>query len=136
MHRGSAMATLLPQQSGSVRACRAPGRAVPGRIAAHPSRSSRSLQQPPTVLPSCGVPCLQQRQHPRLSTWLVRAAQDSQPAAAAAPPEEEDFDLLSNKIADLEAELKDELKGCSIYLIGMMGTGKTTLGKMLANTLK
>jgi shikimate kinase len=36
----------------------------------------------------------------------------------------------------LQEELGDELKGCSIYLIGMMGSGKSTTGKMLANTLK
>lgn len=28
------------------------------------------------------------------------------------------------------------LHTCSIYLIGMMGSGKSTLGRMLANTLK
>lgn len=50
--------------------------------------------------------------------------------------EEEDFDLLSNKIAEINEDLVDELQGCSIYLIGMMGSGKSTLGKMLANTLK
>jgi len=36
----------------------------------------------------------------------------------------------------LQQELNEELKGCSIYLIGMMGSGKSTAGKMLANTLK
>ena len=32
--------------------------------------------------------------------------------------------------------LKNELRGCSLFLVGMMGSGKSTLGKMLANTLK
>ncbi len=52
------------------------------------------------------------------------------------PPEEVDFDLLSTKVAELVEVVEPELKGCSIYLVGMMGSGKTTLGKMLANTLK
>ena len=52
------------------------------------------------------------------------------------PPEEQDFDLLSTKIADLVKELDEDLRGCSLYLVGMMGSGKSTVGKMLANTLK
>jgi shikimate kinase len=36
----------------------------------------------------------------------------------------------------LQELLDGELKGCSIYLVGMMGSGKSTTGKMLANTLK
>lgn len=52
------------------------------------------------------------------------------------PPEEVDFDLLSNKIAEIQDEMVKELNGCSIYLIGMMGSGKSTVGRMLANTLK
>lgn len=51
-------------------------------------------------------------------------------------PEEEDFDQLSNKVAELQQYMNDELKGCSLYLVGMMGSGKSTVGKMLANTLK
>jgi len=51
------------------------------------------------------------------------------------PPWEEDFDLLSTKISELVEELQGDLSGCSIYLVGMMGCGKSTLGKMLANTL-
>ncbi|GAX83755.1 hypothetical protein CEUSTIGMA_g11180.t1 [Chlamydomonas eustigma] len=49
---------------------------------------------------------------------------------------EEDFDLLGTKISELVTDLNEELKGCSIYIVGMMGSGKSTLGKMLANTLK
>lgn len=56
--------------------------------------------------------------------------------ASAVPTEEEDFDLLSNNIADLNPQLQEDLKGCSIYLVGMMGSGKSTVGRMLANTLK
>lgn len=57
-------------------------------------------------------------------------------AASTRPEEEKDFDLLSTKVADITKELTEELRGCSIYLIGMMGSGKSTVGKMLANTLK
>jgi shikimate kinase len=68
---------------------------------------------------------------------LAAAAAASSDGSSSSPPvEEEDFDLLSQKISDLQQEVSDELKGCSIYLIGMMGSGKSTLGKMLANTLK
>ncbi len=52
------------------------------------------------------------------------------------PTEEEDFDLLSTKIAELVEDMDADLKGCSIYLVGMMGCGKSTLGRMLSNTLK
>jgi shikimate kinase len=40
------------------------------------------------------------------------------------------------QVKKLQEALGDELKGCSVYLIGMMGSGKSTTGKMLANTLK
>ena len=65
----------------------------------------------------------------------ARAEPQSAPSASDGD-EEADFDLLSNKVAELVAHVDTELKGCSIYLVGMMGSGKSTLGKMLANTLK
>jgi DNA replication protein DnaC len=52
------------------------------------------------------------------------------------PAVDQDFDLLGAEVKKLQEALADQLKGCSIYLIGMMGTGKSTTGKMLANTLK
>eukprot|EP00775_Hariotina_reticulata_P006103 gene6103-6341_t len=52
------------------------------------------------------------------------------------PAVDQDFDLLSAEVKRLQEALNDELKGCSIYLVGMMGTGKSTTGKMLASTLK
>lgn len=52
------------------------------------------------------------------------------------PVEDQDFDLLSNQIAALTEQLNEEMKGCSIYLVGMMGSGKSTVGKMLANTFR
>jgi len=48
----------------------------------------------------------------------------------------QDFDYLSNLIKGTTDALDGELKGCSIYLIGMMGSGKSTVGRMLANTLR
>lgn len=41
-----------------------------------------------------------------------------------------------HQVKKLQEVLDEELKGCSIYLVGMMGSGKSTTGKMLANTLK
>lgn len=52
------------------------------------------------------------------------------------PAVDQDFDLLGAEVKRLSEELSQELKGCSIYLVGMMGSGKSTAGKMLANTLK
>jgi hypothetical protein len=52
------------------------------------------------------------------------------------PAWEEDFDLLSTNIKVIADELKKtDMKGCSVYLVGMMGCGKSTLGRMLSNTL-
>ncbi|MEW5302744.1 MAG: hypothetical protein WDW36_005494 [Sanguina aurantia] len=65
-----------------------------------------------------------------------RVAGATQMEPLAPEPEEEDFDLLSDKIAVLQTQVLDELKGCSVWLIGMMGSGKSTTGKMLANTLR
>jgi len=68
----------------------------------------------------------------------VQAQEESTPAPAQEHPfpEEADFDLLTTKIAEVTKNLNEELCGCSIYLVGMMGSGKSTLGKMLANTMK
>ncbi|GIL71812.1 hypothetical protein Vretimale_750 [Volvox reticuliferus] len=51
-------------------------------------------------------------------------------------PWEEDYDLLSDKVKEVTDELSKDLRGCNIWLVGMMGSGKSTVGKMLANTLK
>lgn len=60
-----------------------------------------------------------------------------EPSAEGSEAElENDFDLLSTKISELVAEVDTELKGCSLYLVGMMGSGKSTVAKMIANTLK
>lgn len=83
------------------------------------------------------------RQHKQQLYAVNAAASDAAAAGGGAgdaepsvPSVDEDFDLLSAEIKKLQEALADELKGCSIYLIGMMGTGKSTTGKMLANTLR
>lgn len=70
------------------------------------------------------------------TTVVCLCAPTEQVQEEEVPPEEQDFDILSNKVAELQGPLIKDLRGCSIYLIGMMGTGKSTLGKMLANTFK
>lgn len=68
----------------------------------------------------------------RRAAGVVRAAETE----AALPEWEEDFDLLSTKIKEITDELQDtDMKGCSVILVGMMGCGKSTLGRMLSNTL-
>jgi polynucleotide 5'-kinase involved in rRNA processing len=74
-------------------------------------------------------------------TFAVHAAASSEDDAElvidpSIPAVDQDFDLLGAEVKKLQEALSDELKGCSIYLVGMMGTGKSTTGKMLANTLK
>lgn len=64
------------------------------------------------------------------------AADDGSGLDPNIPAVDQDFDLLGSEVKRLQEVLGDELKGCSIYLIGMMGSGKSTTGKMLANTLK
>jgi len=59
---------------------------------------------------------------------VLAAQEENAPAAEQHPfPEEADFDLLSNKIAEVTKNLNEELCGCSIYLVGMMGSGKSTV---------
>lgn len=49
---------------------------------------------------------------------------------------QQDYGLLSDKFEELSAEVVEGLAGTSVYLVGMMGSGKSTVGKMLANILK
>lgn len=37
---------------------------------------------------------------------------------------------------DLAVEVKEQLGGTSIYLVGMMGSGKSTVGRLLAAALQ
>lgn len=72
------------------------------------------------------------------SVLVVRAssAEDTGLTPGHPYPWEEDYDELSNKIKEVTDELSKDLRGCNIWLVGMMGSGKSTVGKMLANTLK
>ena len=70
------------------------------------------------------------RQQPALVCW---AQEEGKQQADVPPPSddpEENFDLLSTKVAELTKELNNELRGCSIYLVGMMGSGKSTVSAM------
>jgi ATPase subunit of ABC transporter with duplicated ATPase domains len=125
------------------------------------SSSSRVLAAPRCQTPAAARRQQQQQQLQPLSTQLQQQQQlrrrqqllvvyAAAPDSAAQPPAgedadafdpnipavDQDFDLLGAEVKKLQEALADQLKGCSIYLIGMMGTGKSTTGKMLANTLK
>ncbi|XP_024377384.1 uncharacterized protein [Physcomitrium patens] len=63
------------------------------------------------------------------TTNLSKDAQGEEPVAEEPSP---DFDLLLKEKAD---ELRDELQGTCIFLIGMMDNGKASVGKMLAKEL-
>lgn len=68
----------------------------------------------------------------RRGTVYCRAEPEQHPASVPSAdehpfPEEADFDLLSAKVAELTQYLSLELRGCSIYLVGMMGSGKSTV---------
>lgn len=47
-----------------------------------------------------------------------------------------DYGLLSEEVEALSASVSEGLGGASIYLVGMMGSGKSTVGKLLSSVLK
>ncbi|KAK9917267.1 hypothetical protein WJX75_002538 [Coccomyxa subellipsoidea] len=47
-----------------------------------------------------------------------------------------DYDVLTQKVEALAAEVMELLDGTSLYLVGMMGSGKSTVGKIVASALK
>lgn len=47
-----------------------------------------------------------------------------------------DYGLLSEEVEALSTRVSEGLGGTSIYLVGMMGSGKSTVGKLLASVLK
>jgi shikimate kinase len=135
----AAMATFAKQQlhaaAPSSQRALAPVRAPALRAARRPAAQHQpfTAQRPSSFVPQQRRQLQQQQQQQwHRSSVLVRSSS----AEAEVPPEEVDFDLLSNKIADMQEELVKELNGCSIFLVGMMGSGKSTVGRMLANTLK
>ncbi len=44
--------------------------------------------------------------------------------------------ILCCQVAELSLALQEQLRGSSVYLVGMMGSGKSTVGRMLAAALK
>mmetsp|Transcript_11813 Transcript_11813/g.18772 ORF Transcript_11813/g.18772 Transcript_11813/m.18772 type:complete len:322 (-) Transcript_11813:130-1095(-) len=48
---------------------------------------------------------------------------------------EEPMDV-PDQLMELAERVKPRLKGCSIYLVGMMGSGKTSVGRVLHNALQ
>jgi shikimate kinase len=131
-----------------------PAAALSGRRpASAPAAARPSLRTLPR--PALSARARQQQQQPQrwpLFPAAAAAAEGSaepaknaaeNAAAENAAPEQgrpftvdEDFDLLSNEVKKLTDLLSTELCGCSLYLVGMMGSGKTTVGRMLANTLR
>jgi shikimate kinase len=79
---------------------------------------------------------LQKSSELRQHHLLLAAASVGEASAEGELELEFDFDLLSTKISELVGELDADLQGCSLYLVGMMGSGKSTVAKMLSNTLK
>jgi hypothetical protein len=117
------------------------------------SKSSTARPAPALRARTCGAPARPLATHPasaRSPTRATRAARnlsltrcaanpqpDTAPGSAPASTlsEEEDFDLLQTKVDALAKELAEKLAGTNIYIVGMMGTGKTTVGRLLAYCL-
>lgn len=127
--------------------------AAANALAARPAALSRALAAPRPAARAAPAPRAAARARapaarpafapaPRLLLVARAAPSAPEPAPEDGEPmcEEErlsvDFDYLGNKIKATTDLLDPELKGCSLYLIGMMGSGKSTVGRMLANTLK
>jgi shikimate kinase len=49
---------------------------------------------------------------------------------------EDDFSALSDDVERLAMECAPKLDGVSLFLVGMMGSGKSTVGQLLAKTLE
>lgn len=129
------MAATQMKMQRSLPAAAAQRSAAVSRVRLVPLASAQ-LQQRRAWQPAAAHAALRVRA-PAARRPIVSCRAEQAAAASEVPPEEEeDFDLLSTKVAELVKEVDEELRGCSIYLVGMMGCGKSTLGKMLANTLK
>lgn len=46
------------------------------------------------------------------------------------------YDALADSIRELSEDVRERLGGTSVYLVGMMGSGKSTVGKLLAAALE
>jgi ABC-type glutathione transport system ATPase component len=108
--------------------------AVVARRASPPAAARHAAAPRPAAGPAAPLP-------PPRRVVVRRAGPSGQEAEGRFDINEEeklsqDFDYLGNKVKDTTDLLNPELKGCSLYLIGMMGSGKSTVGRMLANTLR
>ncbi|GLC41195.1 hypothetical protein PLESTB_001528100 [Pleodorina starrii] len=106
-------------------------------------RPAVSRHTPFTAAPRSAAPVARisrsswgRRAEPSLLVSVRAAAEDDGRTPDHPYPWEEDYDLLGDKVKAVTDELEKDLKGCNIWLVGMMGSGKSTVGKMLANTLK
>ncbi|KAF8071074.1 SK1 [Scenedesmus sp. PABB004] len=142
--RPCSSSTAAPRPRAAVAAPAAALRAVPrpARRAAQPPQSPLQPQRPPAAaLLRRGAraqrpPAPRAAPEPAAPPPAGGAGGEAEGLDPSIPAVDQDFDLLGAEVKRLQEVLGDALKGCSIYLIGMMGSGKSTTGKMLANTLK
>lgn len=104
--------------------------------ARHAARAARPLAGRRSPSPSPAA-------HLRRRGVAQLAGVKPRPVACAAEGEEgaelsleEDFNALSDDVARLAADCVLKLDGVSLFLVGMMGSGKSTVGQLLAKTLK
>jgi len=69
---------------------------------------------------------------PRAQTGALRARPVARPARRCRVAARASADGAAEEVA---AEVKDALDGSSLFLVGMMGTGKSSVGKKLAASL-
>lgn len=72
------------------------------------------------------------RQPARLRRSVIKAEVD----VSSFPNEPTKDALQSSKPLEEYAQLKEMLRGTSIFLVGMMGSGKSAVGKVIAEELK
>ncbi|DBB03785.1 TPA: hypothetical protein ACH3X3_011090 [Trebouxia sp. C0006] len=131
MHMQSALARQMP-------GCSTTGRS---NTQLQNSRLSHRAFQPQAARPfttssytsSCtaqrGSRCLRGRS---LSAGRVYAASASQEEADLRA----DYGALSERLESLADEVHDLLQGNSLYLVGMMGSGKSTVGRLVGKAMK
>ncbi|KAK9812505.1 hypothetical protein WJX73_004738 [Symbiochloris irregularis] len=66
---------------------------------------------------------------------LLCRAQEAQSATSPAETTVDAVDELMDRVQELAGPVKEGLEGTSVYLVGMMGSGKTSTGKLLARML-
>lgn len=102
-------------------------------------QSSAAVPRCPAVTPAHRAQCQLSSAYPRTHlhardlarNTLCRAEADTSPKRAP-----DDLGDLAEKIEAVAKSVDEGLQGTSIFLVGMMGSGKSTVGKMLANVLQ